>query len=190
VVRNGRSVEEDKTMRIATFATTASLALLLGTIAVAQNVTYDFERATDFSKFKSYAWVRGTIVNDKLNHDRIVNAVNAQLASRGFTKVDTSANPDVLVAYHASFDRDLQITGSSSGWGGYRLPGSRSGTVRTDDILIGTLAVDMVDAKTKTIVWRGTATKEVDVAASPEKRERNINRAAEKLFKNFPRAGK
>jgi hypothetical protein len=44
----------------------------------------------------------------------------------------------------------------------------------------------MVGARSKTIVWRGTATKEVDANASPEKRERNIARAAEKLFKSYP----
>jgi hypothetical protein len=60
--------------------------------------------------------------------------------------------------------------------------------VRAEEILIGTLVVDVVNAKTKTIVWRGTATKEVDVNASPEKRDRNINRAAEKLFKSYPPA--
>ena len=58
--------------------------------------------------------------------------------------------------------------------------------MRTEEILIGTLAVDMVDARTKTIVWRGMASKEVDVKASPERRERNINKAAQKLFDNYP----
>ena len=177
--------KEDTKMRFAMFATAASLTLL-GTIALAQEVTYDFDKATNFSRFKSYAWVRGTVLNDEFNHSRIVNAVNAQLASKGLTKVETSANPDVLVAYHASFDRDLEITGFSSGWGGYRFPGNRSGSARTAEILIGTLAVDIVDATTRTIVWRGLATKEVDVKADPEKREKNINRAAEKLFRNYP----
>jgi len=125
-------------------------------------------------------------LNDELNHKRIVNAVDAQLAAKGFTKVEPGANPDVLVAYHATFNKNLQINGFSSGWGSYRFGGNRSGTARVDELLIGTLVVDMVDAKTKTIVWRGTATKEVDVKASPEKREKNINKAAEKLFKNYP----
>jgi hypothetical protein len=175
-------------MRIAPLATTACLTLILGTIAFAQNVTYDFDKATDFSRLKTYAWVRGTSLNDELNHNRIVKAVDTQLASRGFAKVETSANPDVLVAYHASFDKDLQINGFSSGWGGYRFGASRSGTARVEEILIGTLAVDMVNAQTKTIVWRAIATKEVDVKANAERRDKNINRAAEKLFKNYPPA--
>jgi hypothetical protein len=176
-------------MGIRTFLTSASL-MMLGTVAIAQNVSYDFDKSADFSKFKSYTWVRGTNLNDALNHGRIVRAVDAQLAARGFSKVDSPANADVLVAYHASFDKNLQINGFSSGFGGYRFGGMRTGTATAEEITVGTLAVDIVDAKTKTIVWRGMATKEVDPKASPEKRDKNINRAAEKIFKNYPPAAR
>jgi hypothetical protein len=172
-------------MRTTTFVATASV-MLLGTIALAQNVTSDFDKSADFSRFKTYTWVRGTNLDDELNHKRIVNAIDTQLASKGFAKVDSSANPDVLVAYHASFDRDLEINGFSSGWGGYRFGAGRSGSARIEEILVGSLAVDIVDAKTKSIVWRGMASKEVDVKASPDKRDKNINRAAQKLFQNYP----
>lgn len=108
------------------------------------------------------------------------------LAARGLVKADAGAQPDVLVAYHASFNRNLQISGFSSGWGGHRFAASRSGSARAEEILVGTLVPDLVDAKSRTIVWRGIASKEVDVKASPEKRDKNINQAAEKLFKNYP----
>ena len=170
-------------MRIATFAATACLALL-GTMVFAQSVTYDFDRSANFTKFRTYTWVRGTTLSDELNHQRVVRAIDAQLTARGFSRVE--ANPDVLVAYHASFDKNLQINGFSSGFGGYRFGGSRSGTATVDEIVVGTLVVDIVEAKTRTIVWRGTVTKEVDTRASAERRDKNINRAAEKLFKNYP----
>jgi hypothetical protein len=112
-------------MRLATFVTTTCLALL-GTIVFAQSVSYDFDRAANFSKFKTYSWVRGTNLNDDLNHQRIVRAIDAQLSVRGFSKVPPGVNSDVLVAYHASFDRNLEI--NASGWGGYRFAGPRSGT--------------------------------------------------------------
>lgn len=169
-------------MRTATLATTASL-VLLGTIAFAQSVTYDFDRAANFSRYKTYAWVRGTDLNDELNHRRIVTAVDAQLALDGLSKVEATANPDVLVAYHASFDENLQITGFATGWGPRF---GRSGTATASEILVGTLVVDVIDADTKNVVWRGTATKELDANAKPEKRDKNINKAAEKLFKNYP----
>ncbi len=174
-------------MRIATFATTACLALL-GTIVFAQGVTYDFDRSADFTKYKTYAWVRGTNLNDQLNHQRITRAVDSQLSARGFARVEAASNPDVLVAYHASFDRNLEIT--ASGFGGYRLAGPRSGTARVEEIVVGTLAIDMVDAQSRNLVWRGMATKELDAKASPEKKEKNINRAAEKIFRNYPPASR
>ena len=172
-------------MRIATLI--AGVALL-GTITFAQSINYDFDKSANFAAFKTYTWVRGAAVPDALNNDRIVGAINAQLAGKRLTMVGRQENPDLLVAYHATFDRDLQITGFATGWGGYRFPGNRSGVARTDEIVTGTLIVDMVDARTRTIVWRGTATKEVNMHAKPEQRDKNINRAAEKLFKNFPPA--
>jgi hypothetical protein len=132
--------------------------------------------------------MRGTVLPDQLNHARIVNAVNAQLTGKGLRRVEGNARPDLLVAYHASFDRDLQITGFSSGFGPFGFGPNRTGSARTEEILTGTIAVDIVDTRTNSIVWRGIASKEVDVDADPRKRERNINRAAERLFKNYPPA--
>jgi hypothetical protein len=172
-------------MRIAMLLGSALLVLLGGT-ASAQDVTYDYDKATDFAKLKTYAWVRGTNLTDEFNHNRIMDAVDAQLASKGYHKVEASANPDVLVAYHAVFDRDVQISGFSTGWAGYRFGANRSGSARVEQIVVGTLVIDLVNPKTRTIVWRGIARKDVDVKASPEKREKNINKAAEKLFKNYP----
>lgn len=177
-----------RTPRRARIATLIGIALLVltSTTVFAQDVTYDFDKSADFSKLHSYAWVRGTPVNDELNHKRIVAAIDAQLASKGLHQVEERNSADAYVAYHAAFSQDLQVSGFSSGWGGYRFGPNRSGSARVEEILIGTLVVDIVDAKTGTILWRGIATKELDVNASPEKRDRNINRAAEKLFKNYP----
>ena len=46
-------------MRFATFATSVWLTLL-GTMALAQSVTYDYDRAANFSNYRTYAWTRGT----------------------------------------------------------------------------------------------------------------------------------
>jgi hypothetical protein len=170
--------------RIGTLVGTVGLALL-STTAFAQDVSYDFDKGTNFSGLKTYAWVRGANLNDELNHERIVNAVDAQLAAKGLDKLERSENPDVFVAYHAAFSSDLQVNGYS-GWGGYRVGTRRAGSGRVEEILVGTLVVDLVDAKTGDVIWRGIARKDVDVDASPEKRDRNINRAVEKLFKKYP----
>lgn len=174
-------------MRIKTLIALASLPLS-ATVILAQNITYDFDKSMDFSRVRTYAWVRGTVLDDDLNHRRIVEAIDRQLRSRGLRETDASAHPDVFVAYHASFDSDLQITGFSSGWGGYRFAASRSGTARAEEILRGTLAIDMMDALSNTIVWRTIATKDIDVNAKPEMREKNIGKTVAKLFASYPPA--
>lgn len=171
-------------MRITALLAAASV-VLVGTLTMAQSVTYDFDRSAPFASFRTFAWVGGMVLPDQLNHARVVNAVSAQLSAKGLTRVEPTSRPDLLVAYHAAFDRDLQVTGFSSGWGPYRLAG-RSGVARTEQIVTGTLVVDLVDARTHTIVWRGTASREMDPKANGEKREKNITRAAERLFRNYP----
>jgi hypothetical protein len=172
-------------MRFAALAVAASL-MLAGTRASAQTVTYDFDKNADFSQLKTYAWVRGGDLSDQLNHQRIVNAVNAQLAARGFHEVAIGADPDVVVSYRVDFSKDYQVNGYSTGWGGTRLGPGRTGSAHLDENLMGTLGVDMRAAKTHAIIWKASATKKIDVKANPETRERNIDKAAEKMFKNYP----
>jgi len=171
-------------MRFRLFVSAAAV-VLMGTAAMAQKVTYDVDRSANFAAFRTYAWVPGTNLSDPLNHKRVIEAVSAQLAARRLTGVDAGEGPDLLVAYHATFDRSLQISGFATGWGPYRFGGG-SATARTEQILNGTLVIDVIDARTRTIIWRGTASKEVDTDAKPETRDRNITRAAERLFKNYP----
>jgi Domain of unknown function (DUF4136) len=163
----------------------AALAFLT-TTAAAQEVSYDFDKSADFSTLHNYTWVRGTPVNDELNHKRIVAAIDEQLGAKGLHQVERRDGADVLIAYHAVFARDLQIHGMSSGWGGYRVGPSRSGTARVEQVVVGTLVVEVIDARTGSTIWRGIASREVDVNASPEKREKNIDKAAQKLFKHYP----
>jgi hypothetical protein len=159
--------------------------MLLTTIALATDTTYDFDRTVNFSNYKTYAWTAGTSVGDQLNDKRIVNAIDAQLASKGLKKVAASANPDMLVAYHASFDKEIEINATSTVWGPLRL-GVGTGSARAAQVVVGTLVLDVMDPATKIVIWRGTASGERYPKASPDKRDKNINRAAGKLLEIYP----
>ena len=174
-----------RVMRIATLTTTAGLTLLLATLALAQSVSVDYDRAASFSSYLTYAWTRGTQLTDELNHARVVRAIDGRLAAKGLRQVEPDADPDILVAYHASFDTNLRIDAFSTGWGPYGL-GNRSGSAWIQEILVGTLVVDIADARRHTLVWRGTATSNIHETDKPEKRDRNIAKATEKMFKNYP----
>jgi hypothetical protein len=171
--------------------TLAIAALLSPTLVLAQKVSYDYDKSANFAGFKTYAHKEGTKVGQPLVDDRIVAAIDAQLAAKGLTKAES--DPDVFVVYHIAFDKQKDISTYSSGYGGGYGPygwgwggGMGTSTTQVRDILIGTLVIDIADAKQSKLAWRGMATKEVKTQASPEKRDKSINDAMKKIFKNYP----
>jgi Domain of unknown function (DUF4136) len=163
-------------------------------LAMAQKTSYDYDKTANFAGFKTYALKDGTKVGQPLIDDRIVAAIEAELAAKGLTKSDS--NPDMFVVYHVAFDKQKDISTFSSGYaggyggygwgygGGWAGGGTTNTTVR--DILIGTLVIDIADAKKGQVAWRGMGVKEVKTDANPEKRDKSINEAVKKIFKNYP----
>ena len=152
----------------------------------------DYDREADFSSYKSYTWQMSdmTLVeNFPLAHERVVSAIEAQLAIKGFSKVD--ANPDVYINYHTDEDEEIRLDtdqfgyGYGPGWYWGRGMGSSTTTVRS--YTRGTIVVDIWDAKEKRLVWRGVASD--TVSENPGSDEKKINRAAQKMFEKYPPAG-
>jgi len=143
------------------------------TTAPAQTVTYDYDRAATFSHYKTYAWIRGTELTDANNHERVVRGIDAALAAKGLARVEATSSPDVLVAYHANFEID-----ASAGLGGARWETAR--------VLVGTLVVDISDARSGATVWHSLFSSDIRLTASPESRGKKIAKATERMFKNYP----
>jgi len=181
---------------LAAIALTA-LALMTVGAALAQDVRYNFDKKTDFSKFKTYKWVE---IKDasKLNSlvdQQIKQAVDAQLAAKGLTKTDGD-NADLLIAYQGAVGEEKQFSSYNSSWGygpgwgggGWYGGGASSGwtTGQTSTIYVGQIAIDMYDSANKDLVWRGEVSKTLDPKAKPDKQEKNLNKAMAKLFKKYP----
>jgi hypothetical protein len=66
--------------------------------------------------------------------------------------------------------------------------GMGSATTTTSEYLVGTLVVDIFDAKTKQLIFRGTATDEL--SDKPEKNQKKVEKATQKMFKDFPPGAK
>jgi hypothetical protein len=169
----------------------ALAALLTPALVLAQKTSYDYDKSANFAAFKTYALKDGTKVGQELIDNRIVAAIEKELAAKGLTKSD--ADPDLFVVYHIAFDKQKDISTFSSGggygpygwgWGGGWAGGTTNTTVR--DILIGTLVIDIADARKGQVAWRGMGVKEVDTQAKPEKRDKSIGKAVQKIFKNYP----
>src|SRR5262245_36083344 len=172
----------------------ALLAIVLApAVLLAQKVSYDYNKSSNFASFKTYAQQDGTKVGQPLIDERIAAAIDTELAAKGLKKAES--NPDVVVVYHVAFDQEKDISTFSSGYGGGYGPygygwgggwGGSTTSTQVRNILIGTLVIDIADAKKKQVVWRGMGVKEVDTTAKPEKRDKSINNAVTKIFKNYP----
>ena len=170
----------------------APIILLLSvSSAVAQDVNYNYDQSTDFTKYKTYKWV--SIKNaeqvDELISKQLTSAIDSQLALKGLAKTD-SDSADLYIAFQTAIRTEQQLNAYSTGWGygpGWRYGGgSRTISATTTTIPVGILVLDLYDAKTHSLVWRGMASKTIDPKAKPDKRAKNINRAVEKLLKNYP----
>ena len=161
--------------------------MLLAGGAAAQDVNYDYDRSANFSAYRTYAWAGGTSQADNLNHARIVAAVDRQLAAKGLSQVDSTGNPDVLVLYRVALTQDLEVNAWDNRWAGPGWGGGPS-RARVERVPVGTLVVGIIDAKTRSLVWRAAASKDLDPGASPEKWEKSLNKAVEKMFKRYPRS--
>jgi Domain of unknown function (DUF4136) len=169
-----------------TFILTAAVLTMAVNPARAQQVSYDYNRAVDFTGFKTYAWIPGAPTGDPMTDDRIVAAIEAQLAASGVVKAAPGTDPDLKVAYYVGVGRNLEVSGGGSGWVGRTGATGGWGNARTSRVYTGVLGVELRDSRTGSAVWHGLVARDLDPGASPEKRERNLNKAVEKLFKHYP----
>jgi hypothetical protein len=220
---------------------------LLGS-ALGQNIQTDFDHQANFSQYKTYSW-QAIKAADSLWDARIKNAINAELAAKGWTQADNNAvnakpaakgstqadngpkfpfpppppvsngatqagngpqfpfpppppqgaaqteptsscltsEPCVVVVAIQTTETKKSLSGFYSGmggglgWGGFR---DGSINISEQDYKAGTLVVDMYDAKTKQLIWRGSA--EGTLSAKADKNEKKLEKAVAKMFKAFP----
>ncbi len=164
-------------------------ALLVSAGAFAQKVSVDYDHEADFSKYKTYAWTDGTPAKDPFMHQRIVDAIDAQLKAKGWTRVEPDKDPQAFVLYHAAVTEEKEVQVWGTGYGrGWRWGGMGTAQVDVNKILIGQLMVDLGDAASKKLAWRGRASD--TLSDKPEKNEKKIQKAVTKMFKDFPPAPK
>lgn len=172
------------------------LFVLGATSTLAQDVRYDFDKDKDFSKYKTYRWVpiKGADLPDELTSKQITAAFDTELATKGLTKTD-SDTADLYIGYQTAVGTEKQFTSYNTDWGygggwGRGWYGGGMGTsttyASTSTIYIGQLDLSIYDSAQKQLVWRGVATKTLDPKAKPDKKQKNITKAVQKLLKNFP----
>ena len=161
-----------------------AVLLLAGCSSIETHVDYD--RATNFSSYHTFAFKDVREVQSPIAMRRVRTAIVRTLSSRGYSEAP-GGTPDLWVVLHTRTHRQTQVTTFSSGWGwGWRWRGPYWTTARVEQIPVGTLMVDLVDTKAKELVWRGSASRVVDPDESPQTREEKVQQAVDKLFDGFP----
>jgi hypothetical protein len=172
------------------------LTLTLAAGGFAQDVRYNFDRSADFSRFKTFKWVqiKGAAPIDQLTESQLKGAIGGELAKKGLTK-SSGEEADLWIGLQVAIGQEKEFTsyttdygwGYGPGWGrGWGAPMGGMTTGHTSTIHVGTAALDMYDPARKQLVWRGQASKTLDEKAKPDKRQKNIEKGAAKLLKDFP----
>ena len=176
------------------------------------NVQYDYDINVNFARLKTYDWlpIHEEADISSLDIKRIRNSVNSQLKTKGL-KI-TSDNPDFLIVVHVGKEQKLNITNWGYGywpyggywggygydpygrywrgyygpywgyWGGYWEPGG----VSIYEYEEGSLIINFVDAKSKELIWHGSAKAIVGNEKTPEERQKKIYETVQKILEKYP----
>ena len=173
-------------LKRAVFVLMGMMLLFAGTSS-AQQVKTDYDRNVNFGQYKTYSWEQ-VKTKDARDVDRIKAAVNAALAAKGWTQVDSGGDVCIMAVEITSNQQTLNTfyDGFGGGWGWRRFGGGGFGqaTTTTETYKVGTVVVDLFDHKTKQLVWRGSASD--TLSNNSDKNIKNLNKGVEKMFKKFP----
>jgi len=169
--------------------------------AIGQDVRYNFDSRTDFSKFKTFKWVD---IKDRfraidLPPQQIKDAVNAELKNKGLERSD-SDNSDLYIGYQLAVYFDEPFSSYSSDWGygpgwygggwyrkyGEFRPVVKTATTDTSTIHADHLSIDLYDSHGHDLIWRGMVKATLDSTDKPDKQQKTLQRAIAYLFKNYP----
>lgn len=166
------------------------LALFLFSSCTSVRILSDYDKDANFGTFKTYAYYKTGIdkaqISD-LDKKRILRAIDSEMNSRGFVKSNT---PDILVSIFTKEKERVDIYnnywGGHYGWGWnpYYWGGMRGSNVSISTE--GSLYIDLIDAKSKELVWQGRGIGTLNNTRNIEKKEQRINEFVSQILEAYP----
>ena len=168
-------------------ALAAALALGLAACSTLELNT-DYTPGTDFSKYRTFEFRPAAQPKNPVAARSVSYAVGQALEAKGMKEVEKDG--DLLIYGHFVRDEKMQFDTygyTTVGWYGW----GYSPAVTTARVIpVGTLLIDLVDASTKKLVWRGMVKDEIDTQLYPEEREKKAIGIAKQLFADYPPGSK
>jgi hypothetical protein len=166
------------------------LVILIANQSLAQ-ITTDYDKTVDFTKFKSYTFKGWSKDSDQkinqLDQDRILAAFEHEFESRGLIKDDD--NPDMSVTLFVVVQDKTSTTAYSNYYGGMGYGrsfgyGYANTNYSTQEYQQGTVIIDFYDEGEKSLIWEGVLKSVVKEKA--KKREKSIPENIRKLMYKYP----
>jgi hypothetical protein len=165
------------------FALCATLLSITSTIAFGQQVSVNYNHSQSFAQFHTYAFENNdpNQIANSILAQTAVSDVDAALQGKGLSKVDMSANPDLILLVSGGLKQQT----SYSAWG-MRGIGGGMGGISPEQNVEGTLIVSLYDAKQKSLVWRGIG--QETLSNNGNKNQEAVQKAVTKMFKQWPKS--
>lgn len=172
-------------MQVRTLAVVSVVAVGVLATACGYSITttYDYDRNVSFANYYTFFMMKGTSSGNPLLDRRVSDDVRAALATRGWEEVSKGQGRTAVVVHAATKTKHSYET-FYDGWGGWRWGGFGTARTYVNDYKVGSVVVDMFDADTKQLIWRGTASDAL--TGNAEKNASVTQEAITKLFHHFP----
>jgi Domain of unknown function (DUF4136) len=163
------------------FALCAMLVCITSAVAIGQQVSVNYNHGQSFAQYHTYAWGSN-------NANQIQNSILAQVAqqdidaamqAKGLQKVKESEKPDLILTANGGMKQETSYTA----WGMRGIGGGMGGITPQQNVE-GTLIVDLYDAKTQSLVWRGIG--QDTLTNNGNKNQQIVQKAIQKMFKQWP----
>ena len=173
--------------------TLVTTALLLAGCATLQ-VGSHMDRGLVWSQYKTFDWGPADALpagdpkldKDPFFQDRVEGAIEKAMAAHGFARSGTSDRADVLVHYHAHVTERLDVDQIDRGYGYCSTADCQPRVTRYE---AGTLVVDIVDAASNVLIWRGWAQGSLEgVLGNRDRLRRRIDESVRQMFETLPSA--
>lgn len=159
------------------------LSVLLLSSCATVNVKTDYDSHTDFSQYKTFAFYKKGIDKAKISDidkRRILRAIESQLKAKGMT---LSKEPDVLVSIFAKSEKEINIHNDNYWHPYYYSPYWRHNIT---NYVQGTLFIDLIDAKAKSLIWQGIGKGALNTSGNVAKKEARINEFVSEIIAKYP----
>ena len=163
------------------FLLSAAVLLVLTSAAFSREIKVDYDHHANFSQYKTYSWGKVETQNP-LWDDRVKEAVDRELAKKGWTEVASGGDVTVMAIGTTRDQPTLQTF--YDGFPGWRWGGFGEATTWVEHYEVGTLIIDMFDSRDKKLIWRGSASD--TLPDKPDKAMKDLQKSLEKMFDHFP----